>query len=269
MITKDFRLDLEALFSQIIDGQGFLHYGYWPDGTADEISLRRLSGAQQAYFDQLAGAIPEGTRTILDVGSGTGSNAARLLQLNYSVDCVCPSPRLNEVARRKLPQGTRIFESKFEELATENRYDLLLFSESFHYLDALKSLPGIAARTRKHVLIFDYFSRTDSATARRLSHRQFVRLLSDVVPGAFRTVSDRDVTKFIIPTFKVLDTIKNDHVRPFIARSIAEFRTEHRVWSFLLSYPLRRALARYTRTSRRYATFPEEFEYRLIVLARN
>lgn len=268
MLSKDFRLDLEALFSQALEGKGYLHYGYWPERTADELTLHRLAVAQQAYFDQLAGAIPEGTRTLLDVGSGTGSNALRLLRLNYSVDCVCPSPRLNEIARRKLPPGTQIFESTFEELATDNPYDLLLFSESFHYLDAAKALPGIAARARRHVLIFDYFARTDSATARRLSHRQFVRLLSEVVPGAFRFVSDRDVTDFITPTFKVLDAIKNDHVRPFIARSIAEFRKDHPVWSFLLAYPLRRALARYTRTSNRYATFPAEFEYRLIVLAR-
>jgi len=268
MLSKDFRLDLEALFSQALEGKGYLHYGYWPDRTADELTLHRLALAQQAYFDQLAGAIPEGTRSILDVGSGTGSNALRLLQMHYSVDCVCPSPRLNEIARRQLPPGTRIFENTFEELATDNQYDLLLFSESFHYLDAAKALPRIAARARKHVLIFDYFSRTDSAIARRLSHRQFVRLLSEAVPGAFRILTDRDVTDFIIPTFKVLDAIKNDHVRPFIARSVAEFRKEHRVWSFLLSYPLRRALARYTRTSNRYATFPEEFEYRLIVLAR-
>ncbi|MGH8662610.1 MAG: class I SAM-dependent methyltransferase [Burkholderiales bacterium] len=268
MISKNFRLDLEALFSQIVDGQGFLHYGYWPDGTADEISLRRLSRAQHAYFDQLAGAIPEGTTSILDVGSGTGSNALRLLQRNYSVDCVCPSARLNEIARRKLPQGTRIFESTFEDLETDNVYDLLLFSESFHYLDVVKALPRIAARARKHVLIFDYFSRTDSATGRRLSHRQFIRLLNDSIPGAFRFVTDRDVTEHIIPTFKVLDTIKNDHVRPFLMRSVAEFRKEHRVSSFLLSYPLRWLLGRFAKTSNRYANFAEEFEYRLVVLTR-
>ena len=268
MISKDFRLGLEALLSQIADGQGFLHYGYWKDGTADEISLRSIGKAQQAYFDELASSIPEGTRSILDVGSGTGSNALRLLQRHYSVDCVCPSPRFNEIARKKLPPGTRIFECAFEDLATDNVYDLLLFSESFHYLDAGKALRQIAARARKHVLIFDYFPRTDSATVRAVSHRQFARLLSDSFSGAFKIMSDRDVTGFVIPTLKVLDAIKNDHVRPFVIGSVAEFRKEHRVYSLLLSYPLRRLLAGFGRSSNRYATFPETFEYRLIVLAR-
>ena len=69
MISKDFRLDFEALLSQIVDGQGFLHYGYWKDGTADGVSLRSIGNAQQAYFDELVRAIPDGTRSILDVGS--------------------------------------------------------------------------------------------------------------------------------------------------------------------------------------------------------
>jgi hypothetical protein len=269
MISKNFRLDLEALLSQILDGQGFLHYGYWPDGTADEVSLSRLSRAQQAYFDQLAGAIPEGTASILDVGSGTGSNALRLLQKNYSVDCVCPSPRLNEIAGRKLPQSTTIFECAFEELATDNEYDLLLFSESFHYLDAGKALRQIVARARKHVLIFDYFPRKDSTTGKAVSHRQLTRLLSDSFPGEFTFVIDRDVTGFIIPTFQVLDAIQNNHIRPFAIRSVAEFRREHPVYSFFLAYPLHKLLARFEKSASRYTTFPEAFEYRLIVLARS
>ncbi len=269
MISREFKLDLVALLSQIVDGEGFLHYGYWPDERADQISLCSLGKAQLAYFDQLAGAIPEGTRSILDVGSGSGSNALKLLQKHYSVDCVCPSPRLNAIARRKLPPDTRIFECAFEELATDNVYDLLLFAESFHYMDAGKALRQIAARARKHVLIFDYFPRKDSATAKAVSHRQFARLLSDSFTGSFRFVVDRDVTNFIIPTFQVLDAIRNDHVRPFVIRSVTEFRKEHRLYSFVLSYPLRRLLAGFERSSNRYMTFPQAFEYRLIVLARS
>lgn len=268
MISKDFRLDFEALLSQIIDGRGFLHYGYWPAGTADEISFSRLAEAQQAYFDVLVDAIPEGTKTILDVGSGTGSNALGLLQKNYSVECVCPSTKLNQIATRKLPEGTRIFESTFEEMENDNVYDVLLFSESFHYLDLERAMPRIDALAKKHVLIFDYFPRKDSSTCRAVSHRQFIRLLSVYVPGKFAFESDRDVTPFIIPTFKVLDEIKNEHVGPFVSRSVAEFRASHRLLSLLASYPIRKLTARFTKVSSRFETFPESFEYRLIVLTR-
>ena len=268
MLSKEFRLDLEALLSQIVDGQGFLHYGYWKDGTADEVSLRSLGTAQQAYFDQLAGAIPGGVRSVLDVGSGTGSNARRLLQKNYAVDCVCPSPRLNAIARSKLPASTRIFECAFEDLATDHAYDLLLFSESFHYLEAATALRKCAIHARKHVLIFDYFPRKDGAAGKAVSHLQFTRLLSGSYSGEFEIASDRDVTEFIVPTFKVLDGIRNDYVRPFVARSVAEFRKEHGFYSLLLSYPLRRLLASLEKPSNRYRTFPETCEYRLILLHR-
>lgn len=269
MLSKDFRLDLEALLTQIADGRGFLHYGYWKDPVAGEPSMLSLGAAQQEYFDQLAAAIPEGTQSILDVGSGTGSNALRLRQKQYSVDCVCPSPRLNAIAREKLPPGTEIFESTFEDLATDKVYDLLLFAESFHYLDAAKAIRRIAALAKKHVLIFDYFPRSDSATGKAVSYSQFARLLSNALPGGFSFTTDRDVTRFIIPTFEVLDAIRNQYVRPFVIRSVAEVRQEHPVYSFLLAYPLRKLLARFEKTASRYTTFPEAFEYRLIVLSRN
>ena len=43
MKLKDLRLDVEALFSQAIYGHGFLHYGYWPKGDPDKLSLDKLS----------------------------------------------------------------------------------------------------------------------------------------------------------------------------------------------------------------------------------
>jgi SAM-dependent methyltransferase len=265
--VKELKLAIDALLSQVIDGKGFLHYGYWPDRTADEISLSRLARAQQAYFDELAGAIPDGTKSVLDVGSGTGSNAVRLIQKGYGVECVCPSAKLNEIAKQKLPAGTVIHECLFEDLATDKVYDLLLFAESFHYLDAARALPQVAARARKSVVIFDYFPRQEGGARQGISHRQFTQMLSEV--GVFRIVSDRDVTGCITPTFEVLDRIANNHVRPFVAQAIAEFKADHQVWSFFLNYPIRKLARRLAKASNKHATFPQKFEYRLIVLARN
>ena len=52
----------------------YLHYGYWETlpVPADELTIARLRGAQQAYTVKLLDAIPKGTRTILDVGCGIG-----------------------------------------------------------------------------------------------------------------------------------------------------------------------------------------------------
>ena len=75
MISKDFKLDIEALVLQVVAGHGFLHYGYWQDGIPSEASLLAMAAAQQAYFDVMRALIPGDVETILDVGSGTGGNA--------------------------------------------------------------------------------------------------------------------------------------------------------------------------------------------------
>ncbi len=265
---KALRLDVEALFSQVVYGHGYLHYGYWPTAQADEVSLHRLGIAQRAYFDRLADAIPAGTKSILDVGSGTGSNALGLSGKGYAVDCVCPSPKLNAMARQKLPCASRIFESKFEELDVRECYDLVLFCESFHYLDARLALQKAGRYALKHALIFDYFPRQDSADAKRVSRAQFNALLQEELSHAFGVQWDLDMTAFITPTFEVLDGIKNQFVQPFSVRLIDELKQEHPVLARLLAFPLRKALAKLGKRSIRHQTFPAQNEYRLLLLAR-
>jgi 2-polyprenyl-3-methyl-5-hydroxy-6-metoxy-1,4-benzoquinol methylase len=140
MNTKELSLDIEALISQTLYGHGFLHYGYWPDTQTVIPSLESLGKAQQAYFDRMVAMIPQGIRTILDVGSGTGSNAKALLDRGYTVDCLCPSARLNLIAREKLKGNAEIFECHFEEFKSASKYDLIICCESFHYIHAAQGL---------------------------------------------------------------------------------------------------------------------------------
>ncbi|MFN0039413.1 MAG: class I SAM-dependent methyltransferase [Burkholderiales bacterium] len=268
MAYKEFKLDFEALISQLLNGKGYLHYGYWENAVADEMNLCRLGAAQQAYFDQLAASIPGGTRSILDVGSGTGSNARGLIEKGYAVDCVCPSAKLNEIARRKLPDTTRIFESRFEELALPGEYDLMIFSESFHYLDARAAIRKVCEQARRNMIVFDYFPRAPSADGVRVSHAQFLALVNGEFADRLRIESDRDVTAEILPTFRVLDEFRDQYAQPFVTRMIGEFRTRRPILSFLLSWPLNRLAAKVRRKSDRAKKFLDTYEYRLIRLAR-
>lgn len=263
MGLKDLRLDVEALFSQAIYGHGFLHYGYWPDGEPDTLSLDNLGKAQQAYFDRFVELIPKSVHTILDVGSGTGSNAKGLLEKGFKVDCVCPSAKLNLLAREKLPESTQIFECGFEEFLTEKKYDMALFCESFHYIQAAAALAQANKYVKKYVLIFDYFRRQDSKKGDRITYDTFLRL---VKTSPFKILYDEDVTEAITPTFLVLDNLKNNHIKPFSNRVIKEYKKEHPFYSFLLNIPLKKLENSIQRTSKRFQQFPKKHQYRLILM---
>ena len=66
-----------------------LHYGYWPNGK--KATIQNLAEAQEAHSQLIIDHISDKTRNILDVGSGSGNLALKLLNLGYDVDCVIPS----------------------------------------------------------------------------------------------------------------------------------------------------------------------------------
>ncbi len=267
MKLKDFQLDFEAMLSEAVFGHGFLHYGYWPEGRPDVPSARALGEAQQAWFDRMAATIPHGVSTILDIGSGTGANALALTRQGYRVDCVSPSEQLNAMARAKLPAEVQIYTSTFEELDLPRRFDLCLFAESFHYIRLIPALDALDRYATRHVIIFDYFrKRGGGEEGRRGTHDDF-RVALGKRPH-WRIALDDDVTEAILPTFFVLDHVKNAHVAPFLTRFRAEMRRSRPVASRLVELAIGRRLDRFARPSRREATFGETHEYRLIRLDR-
>ena len=52
-----------------------------------------------------------------------------------------------------------MIDSSFEDLATNARYDLRLFAESFHYMELESALTQVEKYADIGVVIFDYFHR--------------------------------------------------------------------------------------------------------------
>ena len=97
----------------------YLHYGYWTGGI--EVDIANLRLAQEQYADFVSSHIPDGVKTIFDVGCGTGQIAKKLLDLGYRVDCVSPCPFLKKRASELLGNRSNIFECCYENLQTANR----------------------------------------------------------------------------------------------------------------------------------------------------
>lgn len=262
--AKELELDLVATLSEAVFGHGHAHYGYFPDGRAEDLTAAALGRAQEGYLDELEATLPDGTRAILDVGSGAGANARALTERGYRVDCVSPSAHMNTLARAKLPESVTVHTATFEAFETDRRYDALLFAESFHYIETAAALARAAALGAPHVVIFDYFRRGPEEKAG--TYPAFRAALAR--QGAFRTEIDRDVTANILPTFEILDRLGNAYMRPFAGRARERLRAAYPLRMRLAEAALARPLAKLAAPARRAETFARRFEYRLIRLAR-
>ena len=124
-----------------------LHYGFWPIGKT--ANIQNLAEAQEAHSKLIIDNIPENTKRILDVGSGSGNLALKLINREYQVDCVIPSTFLAEQVQEKLGDRSTIHICKFEQVNEIEKYDLILFSESFQYVKLGESLDKITNMLRQ------------------------------------------------------------------------------------------------------------------------
>jgi hypothetical protein len=119
------------------------------------------------------------------------------------------------------------------------------------------------------MLILDYFRRQSerSGDETRGTHAEFAAEVAR--QGVWRVVRDDDVTEQILPTFFVLDHIKNTHVAPFLNRFQGQLREQRPFYAWLVKLFAGRQLRRMQQPSRREQTFAGRYEYRLILLERN
>ncbi|MHC5742297.1 MAG: class I SAM-dependent DNA methyltransferase [Nostoc sp.] len=124
----------------------YLHYGYWePLPThGEELTLTRLRVAQESYAAKLLSFIPEGTKTVLDVGCGIGGNAAYLCERGFTVEGLAPDALQQERFLQNTNGQVPFYLTRFEDFHKSYSYDLILFSESSQYIAALDLAQGAA-----------------------------------------------------------------------------------------------------------------------------
>jgi hypothetical protein len=118
------------------------------------------------------------------------------------------------MARAKRPPGTTVHTSTFEAFDSPVRFDLCLFAESFHDIALGPALAQAARYAGRGAVIFDYFRRAATGGGTRGTHAEF---LAEVArQGAFRIARDAELTAAVLPTFFVLDHLKNAPFGPFL-----------------------------------------------------
>lgn len=247
--TREIGLHIPSILAGYFLKSEDLHFGYWTDDLPFE--LLNLTRAQERHSDFLITHIPETVKTILDVGCGTGKLAERLLNKGYRVDCVSPSHFFAERTRKLLGGRSHIFECRYEKLETENRYDLILFSESFQYVKLEKAIGNSFRFLNEggHLLICDFFATEAKGKSSIGGGHNLVRFYHQIGRYPFKLVKDIDITRHTAPNIDLVNDfmmnaglpiwnlvshfLKNNH--PFIARfirwkyrkKIAKIRQKH------------------------------------------
>ena len=155
--SKEAGLEIGLHFFKFFLKSEYLHYGYFtPDIETD---ITNLAKAQEEYTQMLLSHIPEGVKTILDVGCGSGKIAQILLDKGYEVDAVSPGNLLTSYVNNLIGDRIEMFNCEFEELKTDKRYDMVLFSESFQYIPISNAIEGFLKFTKpnSYILIADFF----------------------------------------------------------------------------------------------------------------
>lgn len=249
-----------------------LHYGLWEEGM--DVCVDNMAQAQQNHSKLIISAIPEGTETVLDVGCGVGVMASRLLDKGYKVDCVSPSPMLTDWARKRLGDRVSYFESGYEEVKTEKRYDLIMFSESFQYIDLKSAFDKSKELLNENgrILICDFFHKEESgrgALGGGHKLKKFRRMLGE---SCFKTEIDTDVTEKAAPNLDLVNEMMNEVGKPVWDMILLALEGNRPLLSKILRWKYKKKIAkieqRYFQGDRNGENFKKHKSYRLLLLDR-
>ena len=191
-----------------------LHYGYWPKGKT--ATIQNFTEAQKAHSKLIIDHIPDGTQRILDVGSGSGNLALKLINKGFQVDCVIPSEFLAEQVQAKLGNQSTIHICGFEDVPESEKYDLILFSESFQYVKLGESMVKIMTMLNPggHLLICDFFRRDVPGKSPMGGGHSWQGFQDIITKHPLKMVTDLDITEETAPTIDLLAKFNTDVVTP-------------------------------------------------------
>jgi SAM-dependent methyltransferase len=210
------RKDFGLQFALSITKSDLLHFGYWGEGLPADYGTIRT--AQEQYVQEVLGLIPGGTRTILDIGCGTGAVAARLFKQGYEVECVSPDVLLNGKISQEHPE-LRLHCCKFENLAAQKKYDLLLEMESCQYVRLEMGFRkfGDVLNPGGAILISDTFRKSPTKDYKDWHTLESFHKMLDKY--GFKVDYLRDITLQTAPTLAVTLKMYKEYAAP-IARTL-------------------------------------------------
>jgi SAM-dependent methyltransferase len=212
--SKEVGLELGLRVYKFFLKSEYLHYGYFADGLEADVS--NLKKAQENYAELIFSHIPEGVKTILDVGCGSGKTAEQLVAKGYRVDCVSPGQILTAYAKNMLGDKVNFFQCKFEEVVTDKKYDLVLFSESFQYIPMDKSIPGALKLLNPggYIIASDFFSTDPEGKSKLGGGHDYQRWLKYKESFPIKCLIEKDITAETSITIDLVNQLTTEVIKP-------------------------------------------------------
>jgi len=241
-ISRELGLEVGAICGKYFLKLDHLHYGYWTGEI--EIDIANLRLAQDEYAKFVISHIPDGVKTILDVGCGTGQIAEKLLDMGYQVDCVSPCPFLKKQASELLGNRSHVFECFYEDLQTVNRYDMALFCESFQYIDMEQALSNTDKflNSGGYLLICDVFRKDVKGKKVMGGGHKLTKFYDLIAKSSFRLIENLDITEETAPNMDLLNDVLENVALPVTNAGIRFFESRHPIAFRFLSWKYRKEI---------------------------
>jgi SAM-dependent methyltransferase len=212
--SKEVGLDIGLnLFGFFFESE-YMHYGYWPEGL--EVIAPNFKQAQENHTRFLVSHIPTGVHSILDVGCGSGKVTEELAAQGFRMAAVSPPSNLTRRAATRLDGHAPVTQARFEDYTGTGPFDMILFSESYQYVDLAAGFRQAARLLRPggYILLFDFF-RTDAEGLSPLGGGHDLREFYASIPtDEFSIRTDLDITAQIAPTMTLINRLMLEVVKP-------------------------------------------------------
>ena len=184
---------------------------------------------------------------------------------------MCPSPLLVSEARKRLGPDVEVHLKAFDEFESDKQYDLVLFSESFQYVDMEDAIARAAryAKPGGYLLICDFFQKGTPGRRYIRGGAKLATFEPLMAASPFEKIVDRDITEETAPTQDIANDVIVRLGGPMVGLIRSSLRQRHPWISKIAEWRLKKKLEKMERKyfsgMRNSAHFREFLTYRLLV----